>query len=263
MTTITRSERAFYVIVALSALWVGSWCFFVPDQVLNGIPWFAPPLHARFIGSIYLSAAVFCAGAALARSASEVRAIPPMIAAWTGIVFLVSLIYLTGQHYRRPPIWIWLVAYLVYPLIALWLWWMRRSDPSESGGTPLPEWARRYLLIQGIVLSICGLVLLFAPRIAVQCWPWRLTALLAQVYSGPILCYAIGSLLLSRRRFFRDVRIAVIGNLVFVLGALIASLLHLESFDFRGPAAWLWFGGFVVAAVALLLMVATALRSGK
>lgn len=92
------------MIVGLSALWVGSWTYFDPTHVQYGIPWSAPPLHSRFIGSIYLSAAVFCFSGALSRSVGEVRVLPAMIALWTGVVFIMSLFYLEAPDYRRGPI---------------------------------------------------------------------------------------------------------------------------------------------------------------
>jgi hypothetical protein len=91
MTAITRGERAFFAIVALSALWIGSWCYVIPAYVQIGMPWNAPPLHARFLGAIYLSATTFCFCSAFARTHAQLRAVLPMIAIWTGVVLVVSL----------------------------------------------------------------------------------------------------------------------------------------------------------------------------
>jgi hypothetical protein len=263
MTELTRTERAFFAVVALSALWVGSWAFFVPAFVQNGIPWFAPPLHARFIGSIYLSAAVFCAGAAMARSVGEIRAIPPMIAIWTGVVFVVSLLHLAAEDYRHPPLWIWLIAYLAYPLIALRLGWTLRSRPDQARGAHLPLAARGYLALQGLALCSCGLVLLWRPSVAVGYWPWKLTPLLAQVYAGPFLCYGFGSLLLASYRTFGEARLVVLGSLVFALGASGASVLHRNAFDLTTPSAWLWFGTLASASLALFLIAGTGFAASR
>jgi hypothetical protein len=51
------------------------------------------------------------------------------------------------------------------------------------------------------------------------------------------------------------VRIVVAGTLVFALGVLIGSLLHSNLFDLRSLSAWLWFGGFGMAAGALAAFV--------
>ena len=258
MAPLTWSEKLFFAIVALSALWVGSWSYFVPTDVQYGIPWNVPPLHARFVGSIYLSAALFCFGSIFARTYDEVRAILPMIAIWTLVVFLVSFLYLTEADYHRFPIWIWIIAYLVYPLIAIWLVWVHRRDWSKAAGSTLPAWARTYLLVQGIVLVVAAAALLLLPDFMIKIWPWALTRQLAQIYSGPILCYGVGSLLISRGRSFAEIRIALAGMLVFSVAVLVASVINRAVFAGVSPAVVLWFAGFAVAAAILGNMLARA-----
>ena len=73
VATVSRGEKVFFVVVALSALWVGSLDLFAAGQRAERHSWFAPPFHARVIGAIYLSAAVFCFGGVFARSYAEVR----------------------------------------------------------------------------------------------------------------------------------------------------------------------------------------------
>jgi hypothetical protein len=260
MTTVSRGERVFFAIVAVSALWVGSWSYFAPAYVQNGIPWFAPPLHARVIGAIYLSAAMFCFGSIFARSYAEVRVVMPMIALWTGAIFLVSLLYLTSADYRRPPIWIWFVAYLVYPLIAVWLMWIHRSERAGAAGNILPAWARGYFMAQGIVLTAVAALLLVLPDLMVKAWPWTLTPQLAQIYAGPILCYGVASLLLGRARTYTEARIAVSGMFVFAFAVLVASIIHRATFASAGVSVLLWFACLVIAVLVLWLVLARSWR---
>jgi hypothetical protein len=255
MAPVGRVEKVFFVVVALSALWVGSWTYFAPASVQNGIPWFAPPFHARVIGATYLSAAVFCCAAAFARSFAEVRIVMPMIATWTGIIFVVSLLYLTAADYRRPPIWIWLVAYLVYPVVALWLLWTHRAA-GEAGGPALPAWAGGYLLVQGIFLTAVGALLLVLPNLMVKMWPWALTAQLAQIYAGPVLSYGVASLMLAQMRVYAEARIALSGMLVFALAVLAASVIHRASFAGLSLSVAVWFASLSIALVVLALVLA-------
>jgi hypothetical protein len=256
MTAITRGERAFYAIVALSALWIGSWCYVVPAYVRVGMPWNAPPLHARFLGAIYLSATTFCLCSAFARTRAQLRAVLPMIAIWTGVVLVVSFFYLTQADYLRGPVWIWLLAYLVYPLIALRLMWIHRNEPNPAATRALPRWAQGYLLVQGILLSAAALLLLLLPQLMIKAWPWKLTQQLAQIYSGPILCYGVASVLISRAASFAQVRIAITGMLVFALAVLVASVIHRAVFAHASLSANLWFAGFAIATAILGLMMA-------
>ena len=73
MTTITQGQKFYFAAVGLLALWVGIWGYFIPSRVDQAIPWLVPPLHARFLGAMYLSGATFMVGAILSRHYAEVR----------------------------------------------------------------------------------------------------------------------------------------------------------------------------------------------
>lgn len=249
MMSLTRGHRIYFAAVGLLALWVGVWGYFIPGQVDAAIPWLVPPLHARFLGAMYLSGATFMAGCLLARRWAEVRVVVPMIAIWTGGLFVVSLFYLNEFNYARPQVWIWFGAYIVYPLIAVWLTWRYRGLDLTSPGVATPRWVNRFLLAQGSVATVLGLALLLAPGFMVGVWPWRITPLLAHMYSAPFLSYGLGSLMHSRRQTWPEIRIAVIAIEVFTLGVLMASIIHFSLFSLSEIADWLWFLGFITASL--------------
>ncbi len=149
MRAITRGERIYFGAVGLLALWVGLWGYFIPDKVDMAIPWLVPPLHARFLGAMYLSGTTFMIGGILSRYYAEVRVMIPAIAIWTGMLFIVSLFYLGEFDYSRTQVWIWFGAYIIYPLIALWLMWKDRASQEKLSGSDLPAWARSYLFDTG------------------------------------------------------------------------------------------------------------------
>jgi hypothetical protein len=261
MTPVTRPQKIYFAAVGLLALWVGVWGYFIPGQVDRAIPWLVPPLHARFIGAIYLSAAAFLVGGILARYYAEVRVMLRVIAIWTGLLLILSLFYLSEFDYSRPQVWIWFGAYLIYPLIALGLMWRHRARSERVAGPALPAWVRGYLLAQGTAVTLLALALLLAPEFMLTVWPWKITRLLAQIYSAPFLAYGLSSLMLSRQQTWPEVRVVVIGTFVFAFGVLLASLIHRELFPLTNLATWVWFGGFSLATVILGVLSAT--RSGK
>ena len=73
MTTVTRNHKIYFAAVGLLALWVSFWGLLIPEHVDKAIPWLVPPLHARFIGAIYLSAVILMGGSMLARDFAEVK----------------------------------------------------------------------------------------------------------------------------------------------------------------------------------------------
>src|SRR5215470_1601138 len=145
MTSFHPRHKIYFFAVGFLALWVGFFGFFLPSHVDWALPWLVPPLHARFLGSMYLSGATFMGLALLATSWDEVRVVLLMIAIWTGMLFIISLFYLNEFNFTKPQPWIWFGAYLAYPLIALWLAWRYRHVDQAPTGSALPGWGRVYL----------------------------------------------------------------------------------------------------------------------
>jgi hypothetical protein len=250
----TRGQRIFFGCVLALAGWVGFWGMFLPGDVVRALPFTVPPLHARFLGAMYLSGVAFMALGMLAREWAEVRVVVPMIAIWTGTLGIVSLFHLEAFDWGRVQVWIWFAAYIAYPLIAAWIAWQQRARRAPAGGPAMSRLLRAYLALQGVLVTLLAVCLLLAPAAMAGIWPWAITPVLAHIYGAPFLSYGLGSLYAARRQRWAEARIAVYATLVFTLGVLIASLIHAQLFSFGGPAAWLWFGGFGLATLMLALV---------
>ena len=260
MAEVTRGQRIYFGAVGLLALWVGIWGYFIPNQVDQAIPWLVPPLHARFLGAMYLSGTAFMIGGILSNYYAEVRVMVRVILIWTGMLFVVSLFYLNEFDYSRTQVWIWFGAYIIYPLIALWLMWNDRNLRENMSGASLPAWVRSYLLVQGILVTALALVLLLAPDFMVNVWPWKITRLLAQIYSAPFLAYGLSSLMSSRLKTWDEIRVVVAATFVFALCVLLASFIHNALFSRASISTWLWFGGFLLATTILGFISLQAIR---
>lgn len=261
MALVTRNLKVYFAAVGLLALWVGTWGYFVPARVDEAIPWLVPPLHARFLGAMYLSGTAFMIAGILSRRFDEVKTMVPMIAIWTGMLFIVSLFYLGEFDYSRPQVWIWFGAYLIYPAIALWVTWSQRNLNEPHDGTSLPAWVKGYLFVQGVLVTLLSLSLLLAPDLLVSVWPWKITRLLAQIYSAPFLSYGLGSLMLSRRQTWNEARVVLIGTVVFAIFVLLASIIHRELFSPANASTWIWFGGLTIASIMLGVMTVLSIRA--
>ena len=255
MTPVTRNQKIFFAAVGALALWVGVWGFFVPGHVDKAIPWLVPPLHARFIGAIYFSGFTIMSASMLTRHLEEVRVSNIIVSVWTGALFVISLFYLGEFDFGRGPVLFWFAAYIAYPLIGFWYAWINRNIRDQATSSSLPSWIRTALLIQGMLLTLIALALLFIPDFMLTIWPWKVTRMLIQIYSGPFLAFGIGSLLLSRQQTWPAVRIVVSGFFVLAFGVLIASTIHRSLFSFASPATWIWFGGFTLVLVLHASMI--------
>jgi len=255
MQVVTRPNRIYFAAVGGLALWVGFWGFFVPRHVDVALPFLVPPLHARFLGVMYLSGLTLQVAGFTAARWAQIRIVPVITAIWTGGLFLVSLLHLDAFDFWTRRVTIWFGAYLLYPLIAVWLIWVHRDAWNERlSGPPVPRWVRRYLIVQGVVASAVGLALLFATDTMVDAWPWTITPLLAQIYFAPLLAYGIGSLVLARERTWPELRVGVTALGVFAAGVLIASLLHRNLFSARQLGDVVWFALFGAGALALAVV---------
>jgi hypothetical protein len=261
---VPRRDKVFFAAVGALALWVGAWGFFLPTHADQALPWPVPPLHARFLGAMYLSGTAFMLGGLLARHWATIRVVVPMITLWTGGLLVVSVLHLSRFDPGRSQTWVWFAAYLAYPVLAGAIAWRMRMHREPGGGPALSIWLRSWLVGQGIVLTAVALWLLCLPDVAVEIWPWAITPLLAQLYGAPFLSYGLGSLYAARQRAQADVRLYLIGTEVFAAGVLLASVLHVGLFSPAKLVTWIWFGGLgLVAAVQGVGLAFSLLRAAR
>lgn len=243
-------------------LWVGYIGLFRPEEILRALPWPMPPLHARFVGALYLSATTFLALAALARSWQAMRTIAWMALVWTGWLLLVTLLHWDSFDFARRQVWFWVFAYIGFPIVAAWLI-VGRGAPIDPAAVIRMPAVVACLRVQGLVLVALGAVLFFFPGWVTTIWPWKISPFLAQVYSGPVLGYGAGALVMAARRSWTETIIATVGMLVFALLALAGSREHLALFTPGSASMLLWFGALtLLAAVSVAILAASRRRRG-
>jgi len=262
MAPLSIGQRIYLGAVAALALWVGFWCYFIPARSAIAIPWQLPTLCATFLGSMYLSGATFTCTCMCARRWVDVRVVMPVIAMWTGGLTLISLFYLPLFDFNRHQVWIWFGAYILYPLIALgFMWTHRRQSGSYPVDEPaLPEWARRYLRVQGGLMVILGTGLLFATKAMGLIWPWHTGRLMLQLYSAPLLAYGIGSFNFARQHTRSEIRLGLVAIGVFTGAELAATVFRVTSLDGPPLSIAIWFAWLAVTTGMLASLVWTAFR---
>ena len=257
MSPITQGQKIFFAVICAAALLVAILGLFNPAYLASIFTWLElPPLHARFVGAIYAFGAVFMASWLAARYQAQVRWAVQMIGVWTGMLFIISLLNLSAFDFSRLPVWIWFLSYITYPIISIWMT-IRQPQLMEKGDLPgpeLPDWARSFLLAQGILLTALSLLLFFAPAFMSTLWPWKVTPVLAQMYAGPLLSYGLGSLYFSRQNKWSGVRALLPGMLVFTATTVLISFLHVNLFSLSEIADLIWFGWFIFASIMLAVM---------
>lgn len=224
-----------------------------------GLPFEAPPLHLRIIASLYAGGMVMMVLAARAQTLSATR-IPVIIAGlFTGFLMLVSLLHLGHFDFSVPersgPLWG--ISWLPLPFQVSWFWFalygicpfvvvvlLRRHWQGSQSMiyNPLPLVLRSLLASLGLCGCAFALLLLLAPQIGVQLWPWEISAFLAQIYAGPFLAFAGAAIMMALAQDRADTRSPAIGLAVFAALALAPSLWHVALLRPFSPAAVTWLG---------------------
>ena len=252
----TRRQRIFFAIIVAFPAWVAAGGLFLPGQIDQFLPFTPPPLHARFIGAMYLAGATMMLLATAASAWHEVRVVTIILGIWTGLLGLVSLLHLDVFDWSLRPTWFWWFAYIWFPFGAAFIAWNQRRETDHPDEPPLSLLLRGFLAVQGIVAVAIALGLLLAPGVMIKLWPWNITSLLTQIYSAPFLAYGVGSLYSSRQHGWSEARIPVVATLVLTLVAVVGSLVHSGLFNAANPSTWVWFGGLGFAALALAAFTA-------
>lgn len=252
MTTATLPEKVFFGIIFLAALYVGAAGFFFPAHLAEVFTWMTlPPLHARFLGSIYLYGTLFMLLCLLASRWTQIASAIIAIAIWTGMMFVTSLLNLNAFDLSQTATWGWFLSYSIYPIIAILLVLYRSRQPVPTAPAPdasIPSWVYTFLMVQGAFLTALALLLLVVPDFMTSVWPWKMTTGIAQFYSGPLIAYAFTGIRFARARTWADLRVLLPAMLLFSVCALIASVLHIGLFSFANISTWLWFAALLVMA---------------
>ena len=121
-------HRVYFFVVFWFTSWVGYIGFFRPLEILRALPWPAPPLHARFIGALYLGASAFLLLAMFGRSRLQVRTVVDIAWVWTGCLLVITIMHWGMFDFAREQVWFWVVAYIAFPIVAAWLAWGQPGD---------------------------------------------------------------------------------------------------------------------------------------
>lgn len=254
-------HRIYFFVVLWFTLWVGYFGAFRPEEILRALPWPVPPLHARFIGAFYLSATVFLLLSLFAKSLLQVRTIVIIAFTWTGWLLLITFLHWQTFDFSRPQPWFWVVAYVLFPIGAGWLAWAGPATPRPSQALIADRWVVTWLRVQGGLLLLLAAACFLAPGWIPTIWPWKISPFLAQVYSGPLIAYAVASLVLAARRNWTETLIPAAGSAVFAVLALTGSIRHLSLFVSWSPSQVVWFVALGLVALLSLALVVLAVRN--
>lgn len=245
-------HRIFAVIIAVAALLVAWLGLAQPLRLDRAFTWAQlPPLHANFVGCLYLFGAVLVGGSGWARHRSQWGPVIGGIAIFTTSMLVLTVLNTEAFDWDLPAVRGWVISYVVYPPIAwaLALWTARRPMTSP-GGVPITRYTRALLLTTAAVFGVLGAALLVVRSPMADAWPWPVSDGVAQFYGGPFLAIAWVAYRFSRRGFRADLLIYAPSMTVLAVSVLYASFDHRQLFSVSTASCWVWFIGFFGVAAS-------------
>ncbi len=105
---------------------------------------------------------------------------------------------------------------------------------------------RAYFALVGLFALWVGVWGYFVPAEVVRALPWPVPPLHARFIAAIYLAGLLAMLLALRATTLAEVRIPVALAAIWTGGLLLASLLHLDAFDFAKPQVGFWMGAYAV-----------------
>ena len=150
-TSIRLVERLYLATITLAALFVAYLGFLAPKRMDESFTWAAlPPLHARFVASLYLFGGVYLGACSFARRRAANGPVYGGITVFTGLLLLVTLLNLEAFDFDLAPVWVWTVFYAA-PILAIAFCAWRYS--TRTRWTSLRAFAPALLALGGATLA--------------------------------------------------------------------------------------------------------------
>jgi hypothetical protein len=227
-----------------------------------------PRMTAAYMGAGYLGGAYLLSRAAIGSRWHRVAAGFPPVAAFTIALLLATIIHWDRFELTHIPFLIWLVFYIVTPVLILAVWFRNRAtdpgelEPQDAVVPPLARWA---LAAIGVFLLIFAATSLAAPSLSMQIWPWELTPLTARVMGGWAGLLAVGGLFISREERWSAWRIGVQSILLWHSLVLLGAAINRSDFQDGNLLNWYLISVFVmlVGLVSLYLWMETLKRKNS
>lgn len=113
---------------------------------------------------------------------------------------------------------------------------------------------RPFMLFVALILVIGSVGLFFVPQLVVPRWPWTLAPFHARFLGAVYSAEMAAVLIVIGVNRWAPARLTVPVAVVFTLVVSLASLLHLDAFDFSRRVVWLWFFLYIVSFVVTAVL---------
>jgi len=236
---LTRAIAAAVIPFLLAAFVI---LFLRPSETAQRFAWeIKSPLTSGLMGAGYLGGAYFFARVLQQRQWHRVAAGFPPVAVFVGAMLLATLLHWETFDPGHWPFLVWLVIYLVTPILVPLVWWRNRArsdERPEPGETFVSAVIARVVFIVGVLLLAEAVIVFLLPGVAVDRWPWPLTPLTARVLAAWQTLLGVGALTLAGDRRWSAWRIPLQSILLWQGLLLVAFAVRRAGFTAGGLLNW-------------------------
>jgi hypothetical protein len=213
----------------------------------------APPnnvyLTAAFLGASYWASAVLEYFGGLNTRWTHARIAVPSVLVFTIITSVITFIHFDRFHFTPPSLpftilmtVVWLIVYITVPVIMLILLiqQVRKTSAVAKPEKSAPAWLNTLLIIQGIVMIMSGIALLFFPSTAAAFWPWKLTPLTANAIGAWLVGLSVAAFQAVWENDMKRLRPAYASYTILGLLQLVAVARYHDELDWSSPRTWLY-----------------------
>lgn len=220
--------------------------------------WFAwdinPRMTAAYMGAGYLGGAYLFLHTVFGRRWHRIANAFLPVTAFTLSMLIITIIHWDRFELTHLPFWVWLVLYILTPVLLPWTWLRNRpTDPQspEVEDATVPAGARWIMMGLGIFLLVFAVVTIISPAVAIRIWSWTLSPLTARVLGGWSALLGVGGLLISREERWSAWRVGLESIALWHILVLIAAVVNRPDFKDGNLANW-----YVMSVVLVLIGMA-------
>lgn len=216
-----------------------------------------PYLTAVFMGSGYFAGAFMFMFAIFGQKWHRVKHSLPPVAVFAAVMLLVTLLHYDRFIHTNPAFILWLVIYIVTPLLVPWLWWNNRAaDPGdpEPRDRLVPLWVRGLAGLIGAGSLLFYLAGLLNPPFLIERWPWPLTPLTARTVCAWGILVSTGGIVIFLERRWSGWRYTILAIALWQALMVFGSIAHRQDFH-GGSLLNAYFLGICALLAALSVLV--------
>lgn len=229
--------------------------FFTPQSSADRFAWaIQPSMTAAFMGAGYLGGSWLFIQTVRGRQWHCVAPGFLPVTAFTIMMLLATVVHWDRFDPSHVPFLIWLVLYVVTPILVPVVWWRNRVtdphtlEPDDLAVLPVARWT---LSLLGVGLLLFAAVTVVSPSIAIKLWPWTLTPLTARILAGWFALLGVGGLVIGREARWSGWTVGLQAIAIWHVLVLVAAVIYRQDFP-GGLMNWY----LVSVAIVLLGMAA-------